>query len=46
VAYLIDADHAIDYLKGVGEVVERLRSLLPEGLAVSMLVLAELYEVT
>ncbi len=43
-AYLVDTDHAIDYLAGDERVVEFLLSLLPQGLAISILVLAELYE--
>lgn len=44
VAYLIDTDWVIHYLNGHRGVVEKLRSLRQEGLAISAVSLAELYE--
>lgn len=41
---LLDTDWIIDYLKGQEEVVERLSHLWAEGLAISIISLAELYE--
>ncbi len=42
--YLVDTDWAIDYLNGVQQVVERLNGLLPEGVGLSIISLAEIYE--
>ena len=42
--YLIDTDWIIDHLKGEAEVARKLEELAPEGLAISMISLAELYE--
>lgn len=42
--YLIDTDWAIDYLKGIPQVVTRLQALADEGLMLSVISLAELYE--
>ena len=42
--YLVDTDWAIDYLNGVQQVVERLNGLLPEGVGLSIMSLAEIYE--
>ena len=44
ISYLIDTDRIIDFLKGDKKTVEKLTSLLDEGLAVSVISLAELYE--
>lgn len=35
--YLVDTDWVVDYLKGRTPVVDRLHSLAPEGLAVSLI---------
>jgi len=42
--YLIDTDWIIDHLKGDGKVVRKLLELAPEGVAVSVISLAEIYE--
>ena len=42
-SYLIDTDWIIHYLNGHGEIITKLRSLRKEGLAVSVVSLAELY---
>jgi len=44
VRYLIDTDWAIHYLNGNPPIVKRLNQLLDQGLALSLLSLAELYE--
>lgn len=44
VTYLIDTDWIIHYLLGAKPVREKLRQLRPEGLAVSVISLAEVYE--
>ena len=44
VLYLIDTDWVIHYLNGHREIVERIKSLRKEGLAISVISLAELYE--
>jgi tRNA(fMet)-specific endonuclease VapC len=44
ISHLIDTDRIIDFLKGDEKTVEKLISLLDEGLAVSVISLAELYE--
>lgn len=44
ISYLIDTDWIIDFLKGKREVVNKLTSLVEEGLAISIISLAELYE--
>lgn len=44
VRYLIDTDWAIHWLNGRPEIVRRLSELQPEGLALSVVSLAELYE--
>ena len=41
ISYLIDTDWIIDFLKGKEEVVEHLTSLVEEGLAISIISLAE-----
>ena len=42
--YLVDTDWAIDYMDGVSLLVNRLDRLLPEGVALSIISLAELYD--
>ena len=42
--YLIDTDWVIHYLRGVGRVVERVLTLAPEGVGISIVSLAELQE--
>ena len=44
IAYLIDTDWIINYLYGREQVVKKLEELEPEGMAVSVISLAELYE--
>jgi tRNA(fMet)-specific endonuclease VapC len=44
VSYLIDTDWVIDHLRQVEVVTRRLEELTPEGLALSIVSLAELYE--
>ena len=44
VKYLIDTDWAIDHLNQVDRVVNKLKELRPQGLALSVVSLAELYE--
>ena len=42
--YLVDTDWAINYLNRVESVVRRINELSPDGLGISMITLAELYE--
>ena len=42
--YLIDTDWTIDHLHQIDRVVQRLQELRPQGLALSIVSLAELYE--
>ena len=42
--YLIDTDWIIDHLNGIEKVKKKLEELAPEGLALSIVSLAELYE--
>ena len=42
--YLVDTDWAIDYMHGRRQVVERFDELLPQGVGMSIVSLAELYE--
>jgi len=42
--YLIDTDWVIDHLNHIERVTRRLEALAPEGLALSIISLAELYE--
>jgi tRNA(fMet)-specific endonuclease VapC len=42
--YLVDTDWVIDHLNQIERVVNRLRELRPQGLALSIASLAELYE--
>lgn len=44
VKYLIDTDWVIDHLNQVDRVVSKLKELRPQGLALSVVSLAELYE--
>lgn len=44
VRYLIDTDWAIHFLNGHSEIVRRLQGLKEEGLGLSVVSLAELYE--
>ena len=44
IRYLIDTDWVIDHLNQIDRVVNRLRELRPQGLALSVISLAELYE--
>lgn len=44
IRYLIDTDWVIDHLNEIERVVNRLKELWPEGLALSIISLAELYE--
>lgn len=43
-AYLVDTDWTIHYLNGHKEIVERLATFKKDGLAISIISLAELYE--
>jgi len=43
-AYLVDTDWIIDYLKGKKSIVNKLQKLFDEGLTISVISLAELYE--
>ena len=43
-SYLVDTDWVIHYLNGNKKFVEKLRSLKDEGLSISIISLAELYE--
>ncbi len=42
--YLVDTDWVIDHLHGRSQVVKRLEELAPEGIGLSVVTLAELYE--
>ncbi len=42
--YLIDSDYVVDYLKGRPAAITLLDNLLPEGLAISIITYAEVYE--
>lgn len=44
IRYLVDTDWAIHYLNGQDQILRRLEELRPEGLALSAISLAELYE--
>ena len=44
VRYLVDTDWAIDHLKGKPEITRQLKAREPEGLGLSVVSLAELYE--
>ncbi len=43
-AFLVDTDWVIDYLRGVSTVAERVAELAGDGLGLSIISLAELYE--
>lgn len=43
-SYLIARDWVIHYLNGHREIIERLKTLKKDGLAISVISLAELYE--
>lgn len=43
-SFLVDTDWVIDHLNGVGAATQRLRELEPQGLAVSIISVAELWE--
>jgi len=42
--YLIDSDWIIDHMKGEDRIVRKLEVLAPEGMAISVITLAEIYE--
>jgi predicted nucleic acid-binding protein len=42
--YLLDTDWVIHHLNGRQDIIQRLQALHPEGLGLSVIVLAELYE--
>ena len=42
--YLVDSDYVVDYLKGRPAAIPLLDSLVPEGLAISIITYAEVYE--
>jgi tRNA(fMet)-specific endonuclease VapC len=44
VLYLVDTDWVIDYMHGVPRLVERFDRLLPDGVGLSIVSLAELYD--
>ena len=44
IAYLVDTDWAMHHLHGNTAIIERLQALHPEGLSLSVIALAELYE--
>lgn len=41
--YLVETDWAVHYLRGRGDIVRKLEELQPDGLAISVISLAELY---
>ena len=44
ISFLVDTDWVIDHLNGLGAATQRLRELEPQGLAVSIITIAELWE--
>jgi len=44
IGYLVDTDWIIHYLSGSEEIIQKLEEFRPQGLAVSIIALAELYE--
>ena len=44
IRYLVDTDWVIDYMHAVPRVIDRLDGLLPEGVGLSIVSLAELYD--
>ncbi len=43
-SYLVDSDYVVDYLKGRPAAIAVLDTLLPQGLAISIITYAEVYE--
>lgn len=43
VSYLVETDWAVHYLRGRQDIIHKLEDLQPEGLAISVISLAELY---
>lgn len=44
ISYLVDTDWVIDHFNKVAEITQKLRELKPNGIALSIISLAELYE--
>lgn len=44
ITYLLDTDWAVHHLNGHAAIIQRLQALQPEGLGLSVVALAELYE--
>jgi len=44
IAYLMDTDWVVHHLNGYAAIIQRLQALQPEGLGLSVVALAELYE--
>ena len=42
--YLVDSDWAIDYLNGVQRTTQRITDLLPSGIGISLISIAEIYD--
>src|SRR6266852_378679 len=42
--YLVDSDYVADYLKGRQQVVNTLKTILAEGISISIITYAEIYE--
>ena len=42
--YLVDSDWAINYLRGIRNYVQRIRSMTADGIGLSIISLAEIYE--
>ena len=42
--YLVDTDWTIDYLNGIERIVQNLNNFLPEGVGISIISLAEIYD--
>ena len=42
--YLVDTDWTIDYLNGIGRIVQSLNNFLLEGVGISIISLAEIYD--
>ena len=42
--YLVDTDWTIDYLNGIGRTVRRLNGFLPDGVGISIISVAEIYD--
>ena len=42
--YLVDSDWAVDYLNGIQRIVQNLNTLFPEGVGISVISVAELYD--